>query len=126
MFARFSKLLLVVTLSCSLGLHWAILQSVAWVNMAVNFSKSAPLTEALEKTFDGKHPCALCNAIAEGKRSERKQEAQPPIVKFELFFAASRVVIYPPSLDPLQYAAANLSASHAESPPVPPPRSLHG
>ena len=62
--------------------------------------KSAPLTEALAKTFDGRHPCSLCKMVAEGKRSERKQEAQPTVARLELFFTPGRFTIYPPSLDP--------------------------
>jgi len=36
-----------------LGLHWAMLQSVAWVSMIVTYSKQDTLQVALTKTFDG-------------------------------------------------------------------------
>jgi hypothetical protein len=59
-FSRLPKLAVVAALACSMGLHWGFFQSVAWVGMVIHYSHDAPLTEALMKTFDGHHPCALC------------------------------------------------------------------
>jgi hypothetical protein len=47
---------MVAALACSLGLHWGLFQSVAWMRMVIHYSQAAPLTEALAKTFDGKRP----------------------------------------------------------------------
>ena len=58
------------------GGHWAVLQSVAWFGMFVNFSQTAPVMVALEKTFDGRHPCKLCKVVQAGQESEKKQEMQ--------------------------------------------------
>jgi len=126
MLRRVSKILLVITLSCSLGLHWAILQSVAWVGMAVSFSQSATLKEALEKTFDGKHPCSLCKIVVEGKKSEKKQQAQKPPTKHDLAFVASRLTIYPPSPDSPRFALPTALPTRSDPPPTPPPRYLPG
>src|SRR6266478_3599670 len=114
MLRRVSKILLVITLSCSLGLHWAILQSVAWVGMAVTFSQSATLMESLEKTFDGKHPCSLCKIVVEGKKSEKKQQAQKPPAKHDLAFVASRLTIYPPSPDSPRFALPRALPARSE------------
>ena len=48
---RFATVLVLVL---SLGLHWALLQSIAWVGMIASYSRVASLAEALSKTFDGK------------------------------------------------------------------------
>ena len=58
----------------STGIHWVALQTVAWAGMIVSYSEKAPLKTALAETFDGKHPCPLCKAIAAGKKSEKKSE----------------------------------------------------
>ncbi len=72
-----TALLLVLTL----GLQWAVLQSVAWVGMIVTYSHDASFTEAISKTFDGKHPCCMCKAIkqarADEKQKEQKQNVKP-------------------------------------------------
>jgi hypothetical protein len=123
---RFSKLLLVAALAISIGLHWALLQSVAWVGMVVNYAQSAPLGQALAKTFDGQHPCKLCKVVKNGQSTEKKQEAQKMEIKFEVFLSINCFTLYPPSLaTPLAALAGKLSARF-ESPPLPPPRPLLG
>jgi hypothetical protein len=74
----------VVVLVLSLGLHWALLQTVAWTGMMVNYSRHASFTEAVSKTFDGKHPCCLCKAIQKGRAGEKNQERVKPVSKLDL------------------------------------------
>ena len=50
------------------GGHWAVLQSVAWAGMLVEFSKNSNLGAAVSKTFSGKAPCKMCMAIEAGKQ----------------------------------------------------------
>ncbi|MDB6137584.1 MAG: hypothetical protein JWO94_656 [Verrucomicrobiaceae bacterium] len=43
---------------------WAALQTIAWASMAARYSVQAgSLREGLEQTFDGAHPCTLCEAV---------------------------------------------------------------
>ena len=72
-----SKALIVVLLVFSLGVHWAALQTVAWAGMLIAYSRDAPLREAVSKTFDGEHPCPLCQLVAEGREEERRQDQKP-------------------------------------------------
>ena len=126
MLSRLPKLLLVAALTCSIGLHWAFLQSVAWVGMVVSYSQSAPLSEALVKTFDGKHPCALCKQIAQGQKSEKKSDLQLEGKKLEFLDARQTFIFVVPNyfrLLPMQNDSAQLLSN---SPPVPPPRELLG
>jgi hypothetical protein len=76
---RASHYFLIGTLFVSLGGHLALLQTVAWGNMLVGFSRGASLKEAAKKTFDGEHPCPLCKAVRESK----KQEDRKPLLKAE-------------------------------------------
>ena len=87
--SRLPKLVLSLSLSLSIGLHWALLQAVAWTGMVVIYSQTAPLTVALAKTFDGKHPCKLCKLVDAGKQTEQKQESQKTSAKVEYFFVSS-------------------------------------
>src|SRR5947207_12000412 len=120
------KWLTVVTLTFALGGHWAILQSVAWVTMVAGYSQADPFKEALVKTFDGRHPCPICKFVAQGKKSEQKQETQKLLTKLDFLLAPTRVTIYPPSPAPLQSSPAGSSDSRSETPPSPPPRHLPG
>lgn len=76
MLVPLAKSLLVVALVLSLGMHWAVLQSVAWVAMLADYSHDASFTEAWSKTFDGQHPCKLCTSIQKGRAEEKQQDQQ--------------------------------------------------
>ena len=82
-FRKLGHVLLIVALVAAVGGHWAVLQSVAWTNMLAGNLRAASVTEAFEKTFDGQHPCRLCQAIKEGKKSEKKTELPMPLKKID-------------------------------------------
>jgi len=71
--------LLIATLFVSLGGHLSLLQTFAWGNMLVDFSRTASLKEATSKTFDGDHPCSLCKVVKE----TRKQDDKKSLLKAE-------------------------------------------
>lgn len=121
---RLTRLLVVLTLTLSLGAHWVLLQSVAWVGMAVKYSQDATITEALSKTFDGQHPCKLCKAVQEGRQSEKKNDVLKIEAKKEFCFDSKISVTFPPLVFTLILAPADSGLSRTETPPVPPPRSL--
>jgi len=117
-------LVVITALACSLGLHWAFFQSVAWVGMVVSYSKDASLTEALVKTFDGKHPCALCQEIARGKQSEKKSAPVPAGKRLEFLYSGTGFVFAAPSRGWETRWPEVSQCSLARTPPVPPPRQL--
>ena len=73
---RIARLVIVGTICLSLGLHWALLQGVAWAGMLVSFASEGTVIEAVQKTFDGQHGCPLCKKVKEGRSSNRKQPQQ--------------------------------------------------
>jgi hypothetical protein len=117
-----SKALLICLLVCGVSGYWAVLQSVAWATMLVENVQHAPVVLALQKTFDGKHPCRICKVVAEGKKSEQRQEAQTQGLKIELICELEAVPM--PLAPEFSHAfnAAPVLNSRTESPPVPPPR----
>jgi hypothetical protein len=62
---RVNTLLTWLVLVLLVGGHWGALQVVAWTGMVVDYSRDASLCEAVKKTFDGLHPCALCLELRE-------------------------------------------------------------
>lgn len=122
MLRRLSKWVVVLMLTLSLGVHWAFLQSVAWVGMVMSFSQKATLAEALAKTFDGKHPCKLCKAVQEAKQSEKKQDVLKVEGKKEFCFDSTISIPRPPSAFMLLFVPSDSALSRTDTPPVPPPR----
>jgi hypothetical protein len=125
-FFRLPRLAIVAALACSLGLHWGLFQSVAWMRMVISYSQAAPLTEALAKTFDGKHPCSLCKEIAKGKQSEKTSEFPIAGKKFEFSYSATVFVFTAPYHCWVTRWPEGSLASLGHTPPVPPPRLLPG
>ena len=122
MMARFGKFLVVVALVTTTGLHWAALQSVAWTTMLADNLRTQSLTEAVQHTFDGKHPCCLCKAIAAGRKSEQKKEFTAPMQKLEFPPVKDDFVLIAPSWFQLLPQANTYADSLTQKPPTPPPR----
>jgi hypothetical protein len=122
---RYSKWLVVATLSLTLGFHWAFLQSVAWAGMLVDFSCQGSLAQAVTKTFDGKHPCPLCKLVNAGKNSDSKPGLQQSVTKYDLFADRGTTFLFPPKIEFSSFSLPFLS-QRVESPALPPPRILPG
>jgi hypothetical protein len=123
-FQRLGHALTLLAVLTVMGLHWAVLQSVAWERMLAENLGRTPLFAALQETFDGKHPCALCKAIAVGKNSEQKKDIARQHGKLE--FPPQQAVPQPsaPASFQLLIPGDTFADSFATAPPVPPPRSL--
>jgi hypothetical protein len=114
----------ILALCCAIGLHWVALQSVAWTAMVIEYSKRAPLCQAIEQTFDGAHPCSLCHIVSKGKNSEKKSSLQSAAPKIDMICVTRAIRLLPP-LTLFEYAASVFSSFDiGYSPPVPPPRFL--
>ena len=119
---RWSKFILVLALACSIGLHWAFFQSLAWTSMLADNLRRDSLAQAVTHTFDGQHPCQLCKAIADGKKSEKKSEWTPCFKTFEFPPATADFVLTAPARFALPSRADTFARTLAETPPTPPPR----
>jgi hypothetical protein len=121
-FARCGKILVVAALVLSAGAHWAALQTVAWTTMLANNLRTQSVSEAVSNTFDGKHLCPMCRAIAAAKNSEKKSEAVSPTLKMEFPPVAENFTL----VSPKPFSAFSLAKFSADStfpkPPLPPPR----
>jgi hypothetical protein len=119
---RCGKWLTVCALVVLIGGHWFVLQSAAWVSMAVNFSKTDSVSVALQKTFDGKHACKLCKIVKAGQASEKKQDLQKLEAKVDFQLAAGSSGLFPPR--PIRHFTPFLAGPElcAPAPALPPPK----
>jgi len=111
-----------VALACSVGLHWSFLQSLAWTSMLVDNLTTTSFSAALQRTLDGKHPCALCKAIAKGRKADKKSDTLVAFKKFEALNQAVAVLVPPPASFPPIAEQESFFAARAHAPPTPPPR----
>jgi hypothetical protein len=125
--------LLVAALMVSIGLHWAVLQSAAWVGMAVAYSvEKGSVVEGLSDTFDGDHPCPLCKAVEKGVESEQQpKEGQPPPsktkeMKLTLALVTVPLFVFAPIAPQHWIMTSSDLKTRREEPVSPPPqRSTH-
>lgn len=110
-----------LSLCAALGLQWAALQTVAWVGMLFHYSGSGSVASAFEKTFDGRHPCPLCNAIHKSEQSGKKQELLTS-GKMDLECPRRQALPVPPMRNFSWPAFGPEGLAYAQEPSVPPPR----
>lgn len=89
--------LVVLVVCCTLGLHWALLQGIAWTGMLISFASEGAVIEAVQKTFDGKHGCALCAKVKEGRESDQRppQQVGQSVKKIDAVLVESTRLIAP-------------------------------
>ena len=126
MLSAIGRFTTIVALCLSLGFHWLALQSVAWTTMLMANARQVPLSQAVARTFDGAHPCDLCHAVAQGKKSEKKSEILPTIAKMDLI-CPTRNLDWRPPFAPYSYLSLLVAfRQRFQTPPSPPPRSVLG
>ena len=113
--------MMVAALAAS-GTHWVLLQSVAWTGMLASNLHTASLTEAVERTFDGKHPCCLCKQIDAGKKAERKTEYPGSSKRLEFVRETATFTFVAPEHFVLLPEPSFPACRLAQKPPHPPPR----
>ena len=124
MFARLPRILIVLALAGSIGMHWALLQTVAWTGMIISYSQESALADAVAKTFDGRHPCKLCKQIAKEKRSEKKPDSNSELGKLEFRYTPATFVFRAPTAY-WESSATIFGGELLSYPPAtPPPRSV--
>lgn len=107
------------------GGQWGVLQTAAWAGMLWNYSQQeGSLLSGAKKTFDGEHPCRLCNSIEKAKGKERSSPvAVASVKKIESFPIPVPSVLPPRACRAVFYPAlSDLSAGvrpHAPPAPIP-------
>lgn len=117
--AKMIRWIILGVMCLSLGLQWAVIQGIAWTSMLVSYSKSDGIVLAVAKTFDGQHPCPLCEAVEEGSRNTSGKEAGGGKFADKKFEAVITGIIrlVPPAARRLTYPDLILKASARTSPP---------
>lgn len=117
--------LLVAMVVLALGTAPVLLQTGAWGIMLVEYSIDNSFTQAVEMTFDGKHPCALCRKIQEHQEGKQTQQTVTPTRAVIVLFHEEAVSRMVPgvSISFLQRGHdPALVVVRGQKPAVPPPR----
>lgn len=120
--AKLSKLTLVLALMFSIGVHWSLLQSAAWIGMVVTYSSEGSFTEAVSKTFDGSHPCQLCKLVEHGQGSADGVDLKKSDSKADVCVVSENTHGFPQPPAGFFVPSADFLSAFVPLPPVPPPR----
>lgn len=107
------------------GGHWGALQTAAWAGMLWNYSQQeGSLLTGAKKTFDGEHPCSLCNSIGKAKG---KEKSSPVVVvaakKIEPFPTPVSLALPPRECRDISYFSSPelMADARPHAPPAPIP-----
>lgn len=119
-----ARLVVVGAICLSLGMHWALLQGVAWAGMLISFASEGTVMEAVQKTFNGQHGCALCKKVKEGSSSNRKQPQQAGQTTQKINAVLVEVTtLIAPAAETISFVTIReLMVTRSELPETPPPR----
>jgi hypothetical protein len=123
---RLGQILVMVALLAAMGTHWVVFQSVAWTTMLAGNLRTTSLPQAVQRTFDGKHPCSLCKQIERGKKTEKKTTPALELRKFEFAHEHTVFAFCAPADFTLLRAGDDSASTQSKSPPLPPPKFLQG
>jgi hypothetical protein len=107
----------------SVGGHWAVLQSIAYTRMMVEFTLKDSLGSAVKKTFDDRYACSLCPKIRDGYNKQRKVPGTTSAERSPEFLSQpGESIFFSPMLagDIAWVSPRHVDFSNA--PPKPPPR----
>jgi hypothetical protein len=107
----------------SAGGHWAVLQSIAYTRMLVEFAEQDSWCTAVKKTFDERYACPLCPKIRDGFNKEQKIPSSLSEVHQPEFLPESNTLIFlPPVVIADVASVSSRPIDFPNAPPKPPPR----
>ena len=122
---KIASLFVSLVLFFIIGGPWAVLQTIAWAKMVVEYSRDTSVGEALSKTFDGEHPCGMCKKISKVRSEERKSPALVFQIKKDGPFISLKSVGLTPPMETKTILFNTLSVTYPSvrfEPPIPVPR----
>ena len=120
---RLATTISVTVLAFTLGLHWVMLQSFAWVSMTISYTGEISIYAAVKKALDSETTCVLCRVVDASKKAEQDDPAIIVAQELEGLSPGLHPIISPP--DTFYHEKGLLAAllSRANAPPTPPPQS---
>jgi len=119
---------MIFIVACSSGSHLAVLQAVAWAGMFVDsVAEEGDVERALANTFDGAHPCGICEAISDVSGDDRDTKDEAPLPRgpelvWKLVPLEVDELIPPPAARLGLQCEVRLCDARVDLPAVPPPR----
>ena len=122
MFQRIATTISVSLLAFIFGLHWLLLQSIAWVSMTVSYTGEMPVYVAVGKALDVNTSCVLCRVVDAGKKAEQDDPFIIFAYELEGLGPRSHPIVCRPNIFYLESDLLAAFSSQPNVPPTPPPQ----
>jgi len=119
---RLAQALLVLAAFCLVNGPDFLAQGVAWSTMIIDYSASDSVASAVVKTFDGEHPCRLCQRVDEHQGSQQKRVIESSLRKLHLCCVMAEVFDLGAPVTAEFFTVSTQDVRLSFQPPVPPPR----
>jgi hypothetical protein len=120
---RLATTISITVLAFTLGLHWVVLQSIAWLHDH-SYTNVTFVYAAEKKALNAKTTCTLCQLVDAGKKAEQ-DESPAMIVVHELISLTPELPPIVSCPDTFYHEIGSLAALflRANAPHTPPPQS---
>jgi len=92
------------------------------MGMLVSYSQQDGLSAAIEKTFDGKHPCKICKVVKKGSADEHEKQVVKSATKIDWILSDKSVVAWTATWVEVEWQADDFGHLRFVSPSIPPPK----
>ncbi len=119
------RLAMVLMACVSIGMPWGVVQGIAWARMLVSYAGETSLMQAVEMTFDGEHPCELCQMARKAQNKPALPSPASEKVAIKFLATASEappLLLTPPSIAMAFTPFLSHYSSRGHEPEKPPPR----
>ena len=120
---RLATTISVIVLAFTLGLHWVMLQSLAWVSMTIFYTGEASVYAAVKKALDSETTCVLCRAVDAGKQTEQDDPTIVVAHELEGLTPGLHPMVARPDSAYLEDGPTATFTARPNAPPTPPPQS---
>ncbi len=94
----------------------------------VDYSARYGLSEGISRTFDGKHPCSMCETITQSRKDEAAAKSPTSVPPNKITYLVTIVIAVPQqeasSSPQIYFASTPYFAEHYVQPVLRPPRTL--
>ena len=120
---RLTTTISIPLLAITLGLHWVMLQSLAWVSMTISYTGEASVYAAVKKALDSKTACVLCRVVDAGKKAEQDDPTIVVAHELEGLTPGLHPKVARPDTFCLEDGPSATFRARPNAPPTPPPQS---
>ena len=120
---RLANTISITVLAFTLGLHWVMLQSFAWLSMTISYTGETSVYASVKKALDSETTCVLCHVVDASQKAEQDDPAIIVAQELEGLSPGLHPIVSLPGTFYHENGPLAALLSRANAPLTPPPQS---